>query len=254
MPLSRKAFTLIELLVVIAIITVLIAVLVPTLVRVRNQARGVVCLQNLRTLSLSWLTYKDDNGDNLVGGHVGKHTYDWVQGPTGEASPVECEKEGIRRGSLFIYAGNNVNAYRCPADERKLTLDQVAFRSYSIAGGANGEVWQNSYLQVKKYSEITGPAGKYIFVEESDPRGWNMGSWVMNPKTKAWVDPLAVWHGGAGSTLGFADGHAVVRTWVDDSTIEMSQNQEFFHPIPADEGEDLIFMAGGFPCRTPENP
>jgi prepilin-type N-terminal cleavage/methylation domain-containing protein/prepilin-type processing-associated H-X9-DG protein len=44
----RGGFTLIELLVVIAIIALLMAILLPTLARVRRQARGVVCRAHLR--------------------------------------------------------------------------------------------------------------------------------------------------------------------------------------------------------------
>ncbi len=43
-----RGFTLIELLVVIAIIALLVAILVPTMRRVRNQGRAVVCQSNLR--------------------------------------------------------------------------------------------------------------------------------------------------------------------------------------------------------------
>ena len=43
----KKAFTLIELLVVIAIIALLMAILVPTLSRVRKQAKAVGCQSNL---------------------------------------------------------------------------------------------------------------------------------------------------------------------------------------------------------------
>ena len=45
----KKGFTLIELLVVIAIIAVLMAVLMPSLTRVRKQARAVACQARLKS-------------------------------------------------------------------------------------------------------------------------------------------------------------------------------------------------------------
>ncbi len=251
---TRRGLTLIELLVVVAIISLLLGLSVPALVRVRNHAQGTVCIQNLKTLSLGWLLYKDDNDDLLVGGQVGKTPYDWVQGPTGAGTFIECKKEGIRRGALFRYVGREVDVYRCPADQRKLAPGQVAFRSYSMAGGANGEPWQNTYVQVEKYSQILQPATKYIFVEESDPRGWNKGSWVLDPLNKTWVDPLAIWHSRSRSSLAFADGHAEIHTWVDESTLEMSREQQFLYLVPKDEGNDLHYMLSGFPQRMTDVP
>ena len=251
---ARRGLTLIELLVVVAIIALLLGLSVPALVRVRNQAQGAVCIQNLKTLSLAWLFYKDDNDDHLVGGHVGKTPYDWVQGPKGTGANIERKKEGIRQGALFGYAGEMVEAYRCPADMRRVGPGQIAFRSYSIAGGANGEGWQDAYIQAEKYSHILQPATKYVFVEEADPRGWNKGSWVLSPRDKTWVDPLAIWHSRARSSLGYADGHAEIRQWVDLSTVEMSHNKTFFQPVSDSEGEDQRFMLNGFPQRFVDAP
>lgn len=247
---ARRGLTLVELLIVIGVISLLMALSLPALVRVRNQAQGTVCTQNLKTLSLAWLLYKDDNDDRLVGGQVGKSPHDWVQGPAGVGGIIERKKEGIRQGALYRYAGRNVGVYRCPADERKLAPGQMAFRSYSIAGGANGEGWENAYVQAQKYSDILQPATRYVFVEEADPRGWNQGSWVLNPRGGTWVDPLAIWHSRARSTLGYADGHAEIHSWVDSSTVEMSRKRVFFHPVPAGQGQDLKFMMGGFPQRN----
>jgi prepilin-type N-terminal cleavage/methylation domain-containing protein len=250
---ARRGLTLVELLVVISAICLLAALSFPALMRVRNQAQGAVCAQNLRTLSLAWLCYKDENDDRLVGGQAGKYAYAWVQGPTGAGTIIERQKEGIRHGALYYYAGGGTDVYRCPADQRVLISNQLAFCSYSIAGGANGEGWQSSYVQAEKYSDISKPAAKYVFVEEADPRGWNPGSWLINPVAKAWVDPLAIWHSNSRSSLAYADGHTEIHPWVDKSTSEMSRRQEFNCPVPANEGEDLRFMLGGFPQKTAES-
>jgi len=54
------AFTLIELLVVIAVITILAALLLPALTRAREKTKAVVCLSNLRQLSLIRRDYMYD--------------------------------------------------------------------------------------------------------------------------------------------------------------------------------------------------
>jgi prepilin-type N-terminal cleavage/methylation domain-containing protein/prepilin-type processing-associated H-X9-DG protein len=53
-------FTLIELLVVIAIIAILMAILLPSLMRVREQARDVMCRANLRQYGVVQAMYLDD--------------------------------------------------------------------------------------------------------------------------------------------------------------------------------------------------
>jgi len=246
---ARRGLTLIELLIVVGVVSLLMALSLPVLVRVRNPAQGTVCTQNQKTLALAWLLYKDDNNDRLVGGQVGKSPHDWVQGPTGAGGIIERKKEGIRQGVLYRYTGRNLGVYRCPADGRKLVPGQMAYRSYSITGGANGEGWENAYVQVQRYSEIRQPATKHVFVEEADPRGWNQGSWILNPRGGTWVDPLAIWHSRARGTLGFADGHAEIHRWEDSSTVEMARKQVFFQPVPQGQGQDLQFMINGFPQK-----
>lgn len=56
-----KGFTLIELLVVIAVIALLLGILVPTLQRVRNQARAVVCRAHLKQWGTVLALYVEDN-------------------------------------------------------------------------------------------------------------------------------------------------------------------------------------------------
>jgi prepilin-type N-terminal cleavage/methylation domain-containing protein len=243
---KKRAFTLIELLVVIAIIALLLALLMPALRLAQDQAMAIICVSDLKTLSLAWFTYANENDDQLVGGHIGRNPHDWVQGPPSGNNTIEGKKIGIKEGHLFPYV-KDVDVYHCPGDARIDMTDQEAFRSYSIAGGANGEGWRNSYKIAKTLAEIRSPGKTYVFVEEADNRGWNIGSWVMNlNRTDQWVDPFAIWHNEK-STLGFADSHAEKHKWVDKSTIEMSETGENFKDLYPNEGEDYRYMMMGFP-------
>ncbi len=64
---KRSGFTLIELLVVIAIIAILMAILMPALQRVQEQARGVACMSNQKTMGLAYVMYADDNDSGMCG-------------------------------------------------------------------------------------------------------------------------------------------------------------------------------------------
>jgi prepilin-type N-terminal cleavage/methylation domain-containing protein/prepilin-type processing-associated H-X9-DG protein len=64
----KRAFTLIELLVVIAVIVLLMAILVPTLQRVKRQAKALVCQSNLRQSGVIWAAYTHDHDGYFPGG------------------------------------------------------------------------------------------------------------------------------------------------------------------------------------------
>lgn len=253
---KRNGFTLVELLVVIAVIAVLMAILMPALRLAKDQAYAVVCVSNLRNLSLAWFVYADENDGQLVNGHIPKNNdlprVYWVLAPqdinwnyTGENPTVEDKLRGIRRGKLFPYV-KDVDVYHCPNDQRRRDPDQLAFRSYSMAGGVNGERGFGA-VPVEMIDEIKQPGSKYVFVEESDKRKWNIGSWVLNPKNKdKWIDPLAPWHNKR-STLGFADGHAEKHRWLDEDTIRMCEEQIFNMSDPG--SEDLEYMHRGYIYR-----
>jgi prepilin-type N-terminal cleavage/methylation domain-containing protein len=258
---SKRAFTLIELLVVIAIIAILMSILMPTLRLAKDQANGIICTGNMRSLTLAWLLYKDDHDGKLVGGYPSRDpvaTSDaWVKPPTGSnPDPIEQQKQGIRDGRLFPYA-KKVELYRCPGDRRKRQPGQLAYGSYSVAGGLNGEEkeWTNGTEHITLYSEIQIAATKFVFVEECDPRHWNMGSWVVGHGGNNWIDPLAIWHNKR-SCLGWSDGHSDKHRWVNKSTMYWAQqaangNQDVFNksPYPGESGEDLKFMQRGYQLK-----
>jgi hypothetical protein len=196
--------------------------------------------------------YKDDNNAKLVNGQTPEPGYDrtklapWVVMPQNpENSSVEEKKEYIKQGMLWPYV-KDIGVYRCPSDRRKnSSYHKYAYRTYSITGGMNGVnpsgAWQ--ILPCLKYTDIKQPAFKWVFLAECDKRGYNMGSWVMNPTSRQWVDPFAIWHRSNNSTVGYADGGVGMQQWRGKGLIEWNLTslydpQSFsFYRTPTDDEE-----------------
>lgn len=228
-PVRSQAFTLIELLVVIAIIAILASLLLPGLARSKELATGARCQSNQKQLGLSFYMYADDNNDSIVGMSTYRPGRDFWTGPvpvagvTGTArdKALAATQEGLKRGKLFKYA-SAVDTWHCPGDRRfKLQPGRgFAYDSYGAAGGLDGEDEANS---ITKFGAILSPTRSYVFVEEADDRGWNLGSWLIDPTPSAftWVDAVAIWHNKK-STLSFADGHAVTHKWYGTAMLSAS--------------------------------
>jgi prepilin-type N-terminal cleavage/methylation domain-containing protein len=257
--LARRGFTLIELLVVVAIIALLMAILLPSLRRAREQGKQTVCLANQKTLALAFVQYANENKDRIARSFTDRHSWtDWPQWENGRylndselqrLKEIEPHKRGIRKGKLFPYARQEA-VYHCPSDTRSnpsRAVGAIAYQTYSMLNCMNGDADWEQYVGgtrvTKLISAIHAPGDKLVFVEEADPRGLNMNSWVMWLSKEYWIDPLTVWHHGR-STLGFADGHAIVRRWLDPRTIRMSEMQEFDRP--AKDNQDWHYLKKGW--------
>ena len=133
-----KGFTLIELLVVISIIALLMAILLPTLQRVRNQARAVVCQTNLKQWGTVLALYTEDNQGHLPNGVGGALWF--LRGPF-------LSEDDPNKPHVF----QNINSKGiscCPMAVRSSDSALGSFRatstSYRIEGkpGSTFEAWE----------------------------------------------------------------------------------------------------------------
>ena len=195
-----SAFTLVELLVVVGIIAILIAMLMPALGRARETARRVNCMSNMRQLTTAWLAYAQANKGRLVPAENGIDA--WADhGNTDDAA---------RRGLLYPWVPDP-RVYRCPNDPV-----QQNERSYSINTFCNGSVLLVP-AAVNNIARIRETSRTFVFVEEFDPRGYNLGSFLMFNAGDVWIDFPVSWHN-RGACLSFADGHVEYFRWKDPRT------------------------------------
>ncbi|AQT67587.1 type II secretion system protein G [Anaerohalosphaera lusitana] len=263
---KKSAFTLIELLVVIAIIALLLAIMMPALGIVKQKAQGVVCLARLKNLSIGYQTYAVENGGKLPNANTPRpndpyYNTAWVVAPQTEdevdksgGSTVEEKINGIERGVLWDFI-KDADAYHCVGDQRYKKPSEHGsyggmggFRSYSIPGGLNGG---DANWVYKRLSQIKKPSSIYAFVEEAEPRGYNLNWWALPRTGDKWTDPIAIWHNEK-SALGFVDGHAEMHNWKDKTTLEMGWNQtihKYVDPEKDGEIEDLRYMQEHYPYK-----
>jgi prepilin-type processing-associated H-X9-DG protein len=144
---------------------------------------------------------------------------------------------GLQQSPLWKYAPN-IGAYHCVGDLRwknRPIGNGWAWVSFSKSEGMNGGGWAG-ISPYKKMSAARQPTQTFVFIEESDPRNENKGTWVLNTTPPGWVDTFAVFHGNV-SDFSFMDGHVESHKWRDGPTIKAAKDSA--------NGIESFYWAGG---------
>jgi len=242
---NRKAFTLIELLVVIAVISLLMAILIPVLRSAKECAHRVVCMSNLKQLTLAWLAYADEHEGKLVMGSAMGVSWltdnsivleGWVreafQWPESRAALIEDP----RKGALWPWL-KNIDVYRCPRGREGHALTYSTLISANGASDVKGVTSQKTQaggfqvigkrvgsttLLLTNLTEIVSPGAsqRAVFIDFGEtPVGNDFYVYYLYPKWRV-HSPPPIQHSG-GTTLSMADGHAEYWKWKGHETVLM---------------------------------
>lgn len=221
-----------------------------------------VCHHNLKTLTLTWIMYADENDGKIVNGAGGFHYFasggqtddgsqpgiverawvgkgwgdNWNTGdPAYQVSEYQ-QKKAIREGALWPVA-NDEDVYKCPTGTRGEFVTYAVVdamnglhRAGTYVGSGNNHVTDvgarhgRTVLWIKRRSEITYPtaANRMVFIDE----GWmTPDSFAVNYQPGSWWDDPPVRHGD-GTTVSFADGHSAHLKWKAAETIKWGREHQ----------------------------
>ena len=242
-------------------------ILLPALNRAREQGKRIVCLNNLKQLTLAWMTYASAYNDKLVSAYsiypgdncpagsgctgenaatapgppsfpvtdnvyvYHKNEIPWI-GPayeTIDGLPSDaCQRCAIRTGALWRF-NQNEKIYRCPMGKKRCLI------TYDIVDSMNGKWWFSGAppaFLIKTMNQIKGASKRFVFLDDGYPSPDSYA--VFYYRGDQWIDPPMARHGN-GTDVSYADGHAGRLMWQSPETVKTANKEPvvFFWQIPA---------------------
>jgi prepilin-type N-terminal cleavage/methylation domain-containing protein/prepilin-type processing-associated H-X9-DG protein len=238
-----NGFTLVELLVVIASVAVLAALLLSAIAQAKAKARTIECLNNYKQLSIVYQLYTDDNQGRLVPstGLRENPIVNWVCAPISWSIAADITEPMLTSQSLFRpYLSGNIKVYKCPEDNfYNQAQKQLRWRARPRTASMNiflgwyppADVWQKDIGVTDNYRFLTtvnsfnkvAPVNIFSLIDEHPDSmdAYYPGEIFMVPSFQngSWNSLPGPYHNRA-STVLFCDGHAIVKKWLEPSTVQ----------------------------------
>ncbi len=201
-------FTLIELLVVISIIAMLMSITLPSLNSAREAGKRIVCMNNLRQLTIAWYFYANDYDEGLCSPDTDWNdtpaSSNWVaDGPAIPSNNIGGTETAIKDGALWSYTNHTLDIYKCKSDSSEL------LRSYSISNAMGGR----SRDGIDPEHSLTLSPDKIVFADAGTKLPWIVDSFwpiKVDSNTLKWRvrtgHNITARHGG-GWNVSFGDQH-----------------------------------------------
>ncbi len=272
---SKSGFTLIETLTCLVIVIILISIAGAAGVLIQSPSSQARCLNNLRTLTVAWSVYANENDDRLVGAESFQNGRpDWV-GPVNRmsisSSVIQNIDPEIHLGgspllpylNLQMNRDNAFQVFRCPADpsiaankDYNQGRPSPRVRSYSMnawMGGNNEGSSRFNMILFENRSQFSSlpPSQAMVFAGEradsidDSALQISMDGYLDSttlPSPTRIIDYPAFYHGG-GAAFSFADGHVARKIWRDPRTIPpFTQERPLAHKVSSHLNPDVLWL------------
>jgi prepilin-type processing-associated H-X9-DG protein len=203
----------------------------PSQANSNTSSKAMVCLSNLRHLSMAWQMYSQENLSRLVENYHGAEAIEphprnspwasgWLTWNSQDDNTNILKLRTAKYARLAPYFTTERNIHKCPEDVyRTVSSNWIRVRSVALNGplgagnlimGASDPNWAQIVTMGGFASVAKPPSQIYTFLDEH-PNSIN-DPLFFPPTSSSWVDVPSSYHDGKLS-LAFADGHAELHAW-----------------------------------------